>query len=162
MFIHLSVILFTGGPSSGGLCPRGSLSRRVPVQGESLSKGSLSRGDLCPEISVQIVVSVQGALCAGGLCAGKFVQGVSVQGVSVQGVSVQGASVHGVSVQGVSVPGVSVQGGLCPGVVRILQECTLVEGGLCQGDTPTTTVCLHAGGTHPTGMHSCRRIWLPN
>ena len=36
--------------------------------------------------------------------------------------------------------GVSVQGSLCP-------------GGLCQEDP--TAIRLYAGGTHPTGMHSC-------
>ena len=30
----------------------------------------------------------------------------------------------------------------------------LCPGGLCQGDPPVA-IRLHAGGTHPTGMHSC-------
>ena len=70
MFLHLSVILLTGG---GGLCPEGSLSRGGLCPGG----GSLSRGR----------VSVQGkGFCLGDLCPG----GVSVQRGSLsKGVSVQ-------------------------------------------------------------------------
>ena len=99
MFLHLSVILFTGGIFyPGSLCPggvvsvqgQGSLSRvwvsvqeGVSVQG-SLSKGwglcpgggSLSKGGLCLGVSVQ-----GGSLSRGGLCPG----GVSVQGGSLSG-----------------------------------------------------------------------------
>ena len=57
----------------------------------------------------------------------------------------RGAGLKGVSVQGVSVQGVSVQW-------------------VCQADPP---VRLRAGGTHPTGMHSCFHAvfgesWLNN
>ena len=44
---------------------------------------------------------------------------------------------------------VSVQGGFCPGIS--------VQGSLCQGDPP---VWLYADGTHPTGMHSCFRLYF--
>ena len=75
MFLHLSVILFTGGSLSSG-----SLSRGVSVQG-NLCPGDLSSGGF----SVQ-EVSVQASLCPGGT-----VQGVSVQGGLCPGlVSVQG------------------------------------------------------------------------
>ena len=78
MFLHLSVILFTGG---GGLCPEGSLSRGGLCPGG----GSLSRGR----------VSVQGkGFCLGDLCpGGVFVQRGSLSSgrIYVQGrVSVQG------------------------------------------------------------------------
>ena len=52
MFLHLCVILFTGGSLSGGSLSGGSLS------GGSLSGGSLSGG------------SLSGGLCLGGLCLG--------------------------------------------------------------------------------------------
>ena len=45
MFLHVSVILFTGGGLSfclGGLCPGGSLSGGVSVQGDLCLGGSLS------------------------------------------------------------------------------------------------------------------------
>ena len=54
MFLHLSVILFTGGVSFQGVCLRG---------------GSLSRGDLCP-----------GGLCVGGSLS----RGVSVRETPVR------------------------------------------------------------------------------
>ena len=62
MFLHLSVILFTGGlcPGGAGLCPKGGL-----------CPGGLSPGG----ISVLREVFVQGGLCLGG---------VSVQEVSVR------------------------------------------------------------------------------
>ena len=44
MFLHLSVMLFTG-----GLCSRGSLSKGVSVQ-----RGCLSRGVVCPEGSLSV------------------------------------------------------------------------------------------------------------
>ena len=40
-------------------------------------------------------------------------------------------------------------GGLCPGGISVQW------GALCRGDP---FVRLRAGGTHPTGMHSCFRI----
>ena len=61
MFSHLSVILFTGG---GGCC----LSRGVSVQVGSVSRGgSLSRG-LCPEPG--LCPAGGGGLCPGGFCSG--------------------------------------------------------------------------------------------
>ena len=85
MFLHLCVILFTG----GGLCPEGegSLSRREFLsRGESLSGGG---GSLCPggslsrgSLSRGQGVSVRGSLSGGqgvsvqlGLCPGEFCQG---------------------------------------------------------------------------------------
>ena len=65
MFLHLSVILFTGGVSvqgrvsfqSGGLCPRVGVSVQV--------------GDLCPEGSLsRRSLSRGGGLCPGGPCLG--------------------------------------------------------------------------------------------
>ena len=57
--------------------------------------------------------------------------------VSVQGVSLyRGSLSRGVSIQGVSVQGVSVQ------LVSVRE-------------TPPTAVWLCAGGTYPTGIHSC-------
>ena len=47
---------------------------------------------------------------------------------------------------GVSAPGVSALGGVCSRVVSAL--------GVPGGDTPPGTATA-AGGTHPTGMHSC-------
>ena len=46
---------------------------------------------------------------------------------------------------GVSAPGVSAQGGVC-------------SRGVPGGDPPTDTA---AGGTHPTGMHSCISTGFP-
>ena len=58
MFLHLSVILFTG----GGLCP--SMHHRSHDQG-GLSGGSLSR-----EVSVQRGLCLEGGSLSGGLCRG--------------------------------------------------------------------------------------------
>ena len=94
MFLHLGVILFTGGlcPSMhhrlhdqgvsvcGGLCPGRSLSG-------GLCPGGLCLGGLCPG-----GLCLRG-LCPGGLCLGGLCMGVSVQGVYDEGVSVQGVSV---------------------------------------------------------------------
>ena len=69
MFLHLSVILFTGG---GGLSVAacitshmtgGSVSRGISVQ----SWVSLSKGGLCPR---GLSGMVQGGFCSGGLCQG--------------------------------------------------------------------------------------------
>ena len=103
MFLHLSVILFTGGRSLFQHAPR-HMTRGVSVQGVSVQGGlcpggSLSRGGLCLRVSVQ-----------GGLCPG---------GVSVQGGLCPGRSLC---------PGWSLsRRGLCPEVGL----CP--EGGLCQG-----------------------------
>ena len=100
MFLHLCVILFTGGVSvpactighmtRGGLCAGGFLSRGVSVQlslsggvsvqgvcvwGDLCPGGSLSRG-LCPVGSLSIGVTVLGGLCPGGsLSNSGFCQG---------------------------------------------------------------------------------------
>ena len=47
--------------------------------------------------------------------------------------------------------GVSVQGGLCPGRVSVKEGSLSREVSVRE----TAQVQLHAGGTHPTGMHSC-------
>ena len=138
-----------GGVSVGGVSvrrslSRGSLSRRVSVQGSRSLSRSLSRG-----VSVPVQgVSVQGGLCTcpGGLCPGGSLSGGSLSwglsqadicvGVSVQsrgggslssggglclgeGISVQG---RGVFVWG-SLSGRYLSGGLCPG-----------GGDLCPGE----------------------------
>ena len=60
IFLHLSVILFTGGGSlSGGLCQRGSLSR-----------GALCLGGLSPGRSLTKGVSVQGGSLSGEVSVG--------------------------------------------------------------------------------------------
>ena len=87
MFLHLSVILFTG---------EWSLSRMVSVH--QVSVQGVSFWGLCPGGSLCPGVSAQGGLCPGGSLS----WGVSVLGVSVQGVSVQRESLsRGVSVLGV-------------------------------------------------------------
>ena len=117
MFSQASVILFTWilcpsmhhrSHDQGGLCPGGSLSMGVSVQ------GSLSRGVSVQGVSVQESlsrgVSVQEeSLSKGGLCLGVSVQGVSVHGVLCPGFSVQESLSRGVYVWG------SLSGGLCPG-----------------------------------------------
>ena len=72
MFLHLSVILLTGGSLSGGslsregLCPEG-----VSVPRGSLSRGSLSGGGLCPGWGLYPGGSLsKGSLSIGGLCPG--------------------------------------------------------------------------------------------
>ena len=62
MFLHLSVILFMGGGSVQGSLSGGSLSKRVSVQG-----GSVSEGGLCPEGPLLRVV---GLSLSRGLCQG--------------------------------------------------------------------------------------------
>ena len=135
MFLHLSVLLFTG-----GLCPEGSLSNG------SLSLGGLQGvsvlGHLCPE------GSLSRGLCPGGLCPGvSLSRGVSVQGVSVQRGHQRSLSWGSLSSTSLSM-GVSVQGHLCPegslsrgslslGISRgSLSWGSLSRGGLCQGDHP--------------------------
>ena len=65
MFLHLSMIVFTGR----------SLSRGVSVQGVSLSRGCLCPGSLCPggflyRGALSRRVSVQGGLCPVGSLSG--------------------------------------------------------------------------------------------
>ena len=60
MFLHLSLILFTGGSLSGGSLSRGSLFRVVEVSVQVFSvQGFSVQGSLC------LGVSVQGNLCQG-------------------------------------------------------------------------------------------------
>ena len=87
MFLHVSVILFTG--DGGGLSP-------------SMHHSSHDQGGLCP-----VGVSLQGGLCPVG--GGSLSRGVSVQGSLSKGSLFGGVSVWGVSVWGVSVQGVSVR-----------------------------------------------------
>ena len=65
--------------------------------------------------------------------------------------------------------GVSVQRCLCPEGSLSRDPCPggeSVSGGLCPGGSlsgrPPATVWLRAGGTHPTGMHSCYRSGTVN
>ena len=75
MFLHVSVILFTGGGL--GLCPWES-----PSWG-SLSHGVSVLGGLCPRWSLSGGLCSGGSL-SGGLCSGRCLsRGVSVRGVSV-------------------------------------------------------------------------------
>ena len=80
IFLHLCVILFTGGGVSvhGGSLSResvqkGSLSRKVSVQGDLCPGRSLTRGSLSSKFSVLGSLSrgfsVQGGLCPGGFCS---------------------------------------------------------------------------------------------
>ena len=51
--------------------------------------------------------------------------------------------------------------GLCSGWLRSLSRGSLSRGSLSRGISfrePPATVLLRAGGTHPTGMHSCYLI----
>ena len=117
MFLHLSLILFTGWSPSGGCISvhRESLSRGVSVQGD------LCPGGLCPGGSL-------GCLCPGGLCpgGGSLSRKVSVQGVYAQeGVSICRASVQGGSLsKGGSLSERPPYGNMR--AVRILLECILV------------------------------------
>ena len=90
MFLHLSVILFTGGFSvQEGLCPEGVYFWRVSVQGGLCPGGVSVQGDLCLRVfgggglsggvSVPGVISVQGGLGERWSLSG----GVSVRGVSL-------------------------------------------------------------------------------
>ena len=95
MFLHLSVILFTGGlcpggiSAQGGVCLDGCLNRWVLcTRGWYLSRGgSLSRRVSVQGVSVQREVSVQGSLCTeGGLCPGESLyRGWSLSGGSLSG-----------------------------------------------------------------------------
>ena len=48
--------------------------------------------------------------------------------------------------------------GFCPGVLD--PGRVSVQGVSVQEDPPAATVQLRAGGTHPTGMHSCSVLLL--
>ena len=69
MFLHVSVILFTG-EGGLGLCRGDFGPGGIPVPGGSILSGGVCPGSLC------LGVSVQGGLCPGGLCPRR----VSVQG----------------------------------------------------------------------------------
>ena len=69
IFLHLSLILFTGGVSIPA-CTTGHMTRGVSVQ-----------GGLCPVGISDQGIFVRGDLCPGGLCLG----GISVQGESLLG-----------------------------------------------------------------------------
>ena len=86
-YIFTGVCLSIGGDL--GLCPRGSLTGGVSVQGDLCLGWGLYPGGF----SVQ-GVSVQGSLCPGGSLS---------KGVSVHGFLPRGSLSKGVSVQGVSV-----------------------------------------------------------
>ena len=114
-----------------GLCPGGSLSRRVSVQ------GSLSRGCFCLGVSVWGGVSVRGGSLSRGLCPRGS--------VSRGGLCPGGGSLSGwwVTVWGGHCLGGHCLGGLCPG--------DLCLGGLCRKNPQLGDVDI----THPTGMLSC-------
>ena len=95
MFLHLSMIVFTGR----------SLSRGVSVQAVSLSRGCLCQGSLCP-----------GSLCPGGfLSRGALSRRVSVQGGLCPGGSLSGGLCLGSLCLGGLCPVGSLSGGLCLG-----------------------------------------------
>ena len=130
MFLHLSVILFTGGFSvQEGLCPGGSLSRGSLSRGglflEGLSSGgSLSGGSLSRGISVwgslREVVSLEGSLSEGCLCpGGSWGGGLCLERFLSAGVSVQERSLLGGSLSGTPYGKER--------AVRILLECILVN-----------------------------------
>ena len=102
---------------------------QVPVcpQGGLCLEGSLSRW----VVPVQ-GVSVQGDLCrgGGGLCPGGFCPG------------------------GLCPEGSLSRGSLFPRGVSVQDGEFLSRGGLCPGGVVSVRV-VRAGGTHPTGMHSC-------
>ena len=74
MFLHVSVILFTGGLCPGESLSRGVSVRGVSVQGFSVQGESTSRG-----------VSVRGLCPGGSLSRGSLSRGVSFQGDLCQG-----------------------------------------------------------------------------
>ena len=124
MFLHLCVILFTG-----GLCP-------------SMHHRSHNQGAVCPGGSVQVGVSVQGSL-SGGLCpGGSLSKGVSVQGVSVQGVSAQGQSLPGGSLSGYPCPGGSLSRGSLSG--ESLSRVVSVQG-VSKSGPPSRGVSVWVG-----------------
>ena len=113
------------------VCPRGGGFGLCPG-GVSVQGGLYLRG-LC----------LAGSLSRGSLSGGSLSRGVSVLGISDQegdlcpergSLSRRGVSVWAVCLGGVSVQGVSVR--------ETLQ-------------TETPHIWSRAGGTHPTGMHSC-------
>ena len=125
MFLHLCVILFTGGSLSQhapqvmtgeGLYPGESLSEGVSVWG-SLSRGSLSQGVSLQDTHFSVCRGLSGGLCPGGLCSGVFCPGVSVsrgglcpeRGVCPEGSLSAGVSVWGSLSRGSLPEGVSVR-----------------------------------------------------
>ena len=137
MFLHLSVILFTGGSLSTGVFGGGVSVQGGLCPGESLSGGSLSRvylssgRDLCPG-GLCLWVSVHGGLCPRGSMS-PYVQWVSVQGRDhcLGGGSLSRGSLSWGSL---SRGGISIQGSLSGGVSLSMEVS--VKGGLCQGDPP--------------------------
>ena len=93
----------------------------------------------------------------GGLCLWSHVLGEgSVQGVCVWRTSVwrslsMGVSVHGVSVQGDFCPGGLCPEGLCPGGL-LSREVSVREN--------PPDIQWRACSMHPTGMHSCLKIYF--
>ena len=93
----------------------------------------------------------EGSLSSAGLCQGVSVQRRVYPGeVSVQGVSGQG--------RGSLSMGVSFQRGICPAGGGLSRG--YLSNGLCPGESlsgipRTVKYGKRAGGTHPTGIHSC-------
>ena len=121
--VSLSGLMFLPGVSlsrgrgEGDLCPGGSLSSWVWVQGVPVSGTMFLPGGLCPGggegNSVQEGVSES---LSRGLCpVGSLSSGVSVQGSLSSGVSVKGSLSVGSLSRGVY-PGRYLSRGICPGV----------------------------------------------
>ena len=129
MFLHLCVILFTGGRVSvsawimghmtgglcpGGLCPWGPLSRGVFVKGGLCPRWVSVWGSLSWGVPVQ-GVSVQEGLCQGGICLGGSLSRGSLSGGSLSRRVSERDSPYGNEQ-----------------VVRILLECILIY--FCHSD----------------------------
>ena len=103
--------------------------------------------------------SIWGSLSRGSLSKEVSVQGFSIQGVSVQEVSVQGFSIQGVLCPGGLWPRVLCPGGLC---LRVLYSGGFSVWEVSVRETPWTerppAIRWSVGGTHPIGMHSCWNV----
>ena len=114
---HRCLSVLGRGVSVGGcLCPEGSLSEEISVQG-SLFKGVSVQGGLCPR-DLCLGICVQGGLCPGDLCP--------------RGSLSKGVSVHG----GLCPCGSLSKRDFCPG--KSLSREISVREGLCQGSTHPT------------------------
>ena len=140
MFLHLSVShsvhVGGGGLCGGGVCGRG---------------GMCGMGWWCMHGRG---VLWQGGMCGRGVCmAGGYAwqeEGVGSRGLCGR----RGCVCEGVHARGRCVwQGVCVAGGVCGRGCVWQGVCVAVGGGACMVDT--TRYGQWAGGTHPTGMHSC-------
>ena len=140
MFLHLSVILFTGGSLSTGVFGGGEVSVQGGLcPGESLSGGGLCPGYIClvGGISVQ-GVSVYGSVSTGVSVRGDLCPPMSSGSLSRGGITVWGGggslSRGSLSWGSLSRGGISIQGSLSGGVSLSMEVS--VKGGICQGDPP--------------------------